>query len=252
MPYDRPNLSKDYLAGTAQPDWLPLRSAEYYADHHIDARCSQRAVRLDPAGKTVTLADGSQIRYGALLLATGAEPVRLTVPGATLPHVFVLRSLADCDTLIASLGTAHHCVVVGASFIGLEVAASLRTRGLEVHVVAPEACPMERVLGAELGDMVKTLHESHGVIFHLGATVSEIEADRVKLSTGAELRADLVVTGVGVRPDVALAQDAGLAMDRGVVVDGYLQTTAPAIYAAATSRAGQTREPVSASASSTG
>ncbi len=232
LPYDRPNLSKDYLAGTAQTDWLPLRSTEYYADHHIDARCNQRAVRLDPVGKTVTLADGSLTRYGALLLATGAEPVQLKVPGATLPHVFVLRSLADCDALIARLGSAHRCVVVGASFIGLEVAASLRTRGMEVHVVAPEARPMERILGAELGDMVKALHESHGVFFHLGATVAEIEADRVKLSTGAELPADLVVTGVGVRPDVALAQDAGLAMDRGVVVDGYLQTSAPAIYAA--------------------
>ncbi|WER49396.1 FAD-dependent oxidoreductase [Cupriavidus sp. WKF15] len=232
LPYDRPNLSKDYLAGTAQADWLPLRSPGYYADHHIDARCDQRVVRIEPAAKTVTLANGSQIGYGALLLATGAEPVRLTVPGASLPHVFVLRSLADCEAVIARLGTVRQCVVVGASFIGLEVAASLRTRGLEVHVVAPEARPMERVLGAELGDMVKALHESHGVRFHLGATVTEIRSDRVTLSTGTELPADLVVTGVGVRPDVALAQDAGLTMDRGAVVDEYLRTSAPAIYAA--------------------
>lgn len=232
LPYDRPNLSKDYLAGTAGADWLPLRSARFYADHRIDARCDSRVVKLDPVQKDITLADGSRVAYGALLLATGAEPIRLTVPGATLPHVAVLRTLADCDALIARLGTARRCVVVGASFIGLEVAASLRTRGLEVHVVAPGAHPMERVLGATLGDMIKALHESHGVVFHLGTTVAEIQPDRVRLSTGAELSADLVVTGIGVRPDLALAQDARLASDGGVVVDAFLQTSAPCIYAA--------------------
>jgi NADPH-dependent 2,4-dienoyl-CoA reductase/sulfur reductase-like enzyme/nitrite reductase/ring-hydroxylating ferredoxin subunit len=232
LPYDRPNLSKDYLAGTAQADWIPLRSPKFYADHHIDVRCDERAIKLDPAHKAVILSDGSQVTYGALLLATGAEPVRLTVPGATLPHVGVLRTLADCDALIARLGTAHHCVVVGASFIGLEVAASLRARGLEVRVVAPGSRPMERILGAAIGDMVRTLHESHGVVFHLGATVAEIDAGRVRLSTGAEVNADLVVAGIGVRPEVTLAQDAGLAMDRGVVVDAFLQTSIPGIYAA--------------------
>jgi NADPH-dependent 2,4-dienoyl-CoA reductase/sulfur reductase-like enzyme/nitrite reductase/ring-hydroxylating ferredoxin subunit len=232
LPYDRPNLSKDYLAGTAQADWLPLRSPEFYANHQIDVRCDQRVARLDPARKAVVLADGSETPYGALLLATGAEPIRLEVPGAALPHVCVLRSLADCDALIARLGAAHRCVVVGASFIGLEVAAALRTRGLEVHVVAPDAHPMERVLGAALGDMVKALHEAHGVIFHLGATVAEIESDRVKLSMGDALAADLVVTGIGVRPDVALAQEAGLTIDRGVRVDEFLRTSAPDIYAA--------------------
>jgi 3-phenylpropionate/trans-cinnamate dioxygenase ferredoxin reductase subunit len=232
LPYDRPNLSKDYLAGTAQADWIPLRSPKFYADHHIDVRCDKRAIKLDPAQRIVTLSDGGQVTYGALLLATGAEPVRLTIPGATLPHVSVLRTLADCDALIARIGRAHHCVVVGASFIGLEVAASLRTRGLEVHVVAPGARPMEHIVGAALGDMVKALHESHGVSFHLGTTVAEIYADRVRLSTGAELAADLVVTGIGVRPDLTLAKEAGLAMDRGVLVDGFLQTSVPGIYAA--------------------
>ncbi|RQS72542.1 pyridine nucleotide-disulfide oxidoreductase [Burkholderia sp. Bp8963] len=232
LPYDRPNLSKDYLAGTAQADWLPLHPPAFYADHGVDVRCDVRATRLDPAGKTVTLSDGSQLAYGALLLATGAEPVRLTVPGATLPHVAVLRTLADSDALIARAGTARQCVVVGASFIGLEVAAALRTRGLDVHVVAPEARPMERILGAALGDMVRALHEAHGVAFHLGATVAAIEADRVTLSTGVVLPAAMVVTGIGVRPDVALAQDAGLAIDRGVTVDAFLQTSAAGIYAA--------------------
>jgi len=232
QPYDRPNLSKDYLAGTAQADWLPLRAPTFYTDEHIDVRCNTRVTKLDPARKTVTLADGSQVTYGALLLATGAEPVRLTVPGATLPHVGVLRTLADCDALIARLATARRCVIVGASFIGLEAAAALRTRGLEVHVVEPGAHPMERVLGAQLGDMVKALHESHGVVFHLGATVAEIEPNQVKLSTGEVLPAEMVVVGIGVHPDIALAQEAGLAIDRGVSVDEYLQTSAPGIYAA--------------------
>jgi NADPH-dependent 2,4-dienoyl-CoA reductase/sulfur reductase-like enzyme/nitrite reductase/ring-hydroxylating ferredoxin subunit len=232
LPYDRPSLSKDYLAGTAKAEWIPLRSPKFYADHHIDVRCDSRVVGLEPAQRTVTLSDGSQVTYGALLLATGAEPNRLTIPGATLPHVSVLRTLAECDALIERIGAARHCVVVGASFIGLEVAASLRTRGLEVRVVAPEARPMELILGASIGDMVRALHESHGVVFHLGATVSEVYADRIRLSTGTLLDADLVVAGIGVRPEVNLANEAGLAMDRGVVVDAFLQTSVPGIYAA--------------------
>ncbi|HZZ34332.1 MAG TPA: FAD-dependent oxidoreductase, partial [Caulobacteraceae bacterium] len=232
LPYDRPNLSKDYLAGAAPADWIPLRSEDFYADHGIDVRLDRRVVGLDPAQKTIALSDGGLATYGALLLATGAEPVRLTVPGAELPHVHVLRTLGDCEALIARAGAARRCVVVGASFIGLEVAASLRTRNLEVHVVAPEARPMERILGAALGDMVRAIHESHGVVFHLGAGVAEISADRVRLSTGEQLEADLVVTGIGVRPDLSLAQAAGLAVDRGVTVDAFLQASAPDIYAA--------------------
>lgn len=144
----------------------------------------------------------------------------------------MLRTLADCDDLIARIGTAPHCVVVGASFIGLEVAASLRARGLEVRIVAPDTRPMEHILGAAIGDMVKMLHESHGVVFHLGTTVEKIEVDRLRLSTGAELEADLVMTGIGVLPEVTWAREAGCAMDRGVVVDAFLQTSIPNIYAA--------------------
>jgi 3-phenylpropionate/trans-cinnamate dioxygenase ferredoxin reductase subunit len=231
-PYDRPNLSKDYLAGTAQAEWLPLRPAEFYADHDIALRCNESAIKLDPARRTVTLSDNSELKYGALLLATGAAPNRLAVPGADLPHVRVLRTLADCDELIACIGKARRCVLIGAGFIGLEAAASLRARGLEVHVVAPDAHPMEHILGAALGDMVKVLHESHGVVFHLGATVANIGTDRVTLSTGADLRADLVIVGIGVRPDTALAQDAGLAIDRGVVVDRFLRSSTADVYAA--------------------
>jgi 3-phenylpropionate/trans-cinnamate dioxygenase ferredoxin reductase subunit len=231
-PYDRPALSKDYLDGHGKAAWLPLRSPKFYADRHIDVQCDKRAVRLEPTQRTITLSDGSQVNYGALLLATGAEPVRLEVPGASLPHVSTLRSLADCDALIARCGAARRCVVVGAGFIGLEVAASLRARGLEAHIVAPDARPLEHVLGEALGDMVKALHEAHGVVFHLGATVAEIGADRVRLSTGAELDADLVVVGIGVRPEVGLAEGAGLATDRGVAVDAFLRTSETDIYAA--------------------
>ncbi|SDR57433.1 Reductase C-terminal [Burkholderia orbicola] len=231
-PYDRPNLSKDYLAGTAEADWLPLRAPSFYAEQRIDVRCNTRVTRIDPAQRSVELADGSRVEYGALLLATGAEPNRLNVPGADLPHVRTLRSRADCDALIAKLKTAHRCVVVGASFIGLEAAAALRTRGLDVHVVAPDPHPMGRVLGDALGDTIKALHEAHGVVFHLGATPARIGPDSVTLSSGDVLPADVVLVGIGVHPNVELAQDAGLAVERGVTVDRFLQTSAPGIYAA--------------------
>jgi 3-phenylpropionate/trans-cinnamate dioxygenase ferredoxin reductase subunit len=232
LPVDRPNLSKDYLAGTAQADWIPLRSEKYYAKRNIDVRLDSRVTRIDPEARTVTLAGGGTLAYGALLLATGAEPVRLPVPGADLPHVHLLRTLADSEALIAAAAGARRVLVVGASFIGLEVAAALRHRGLEVHVAAPEARPLERVLGPELGDMVKAVHEQHGVVFHLGATVAEIAPGHVRLSTGEQLPADLVVLGVGVRPNLALAEAAGLAIDKGVSVDAFLQTSAPGIFAA--------------------
>ncbi|MDR8032942.1 FAD-dependent oxidoreductase [Burkholderia cenocepacia] len=231
-PYDRPNLSKDYLAGTAQADWLPLRAPSFYAEQRIDVRCNTRVTRIDPAQRSVELADGGRVDYGALLLATGTEPNKLNVPGADLPHVCTLRSRADCDALIGKLKTARRCVVVGASFIGLEAAAALRTRGLDVHVVAPDPHPMGRVLGDALGDTIKALHEAHGVVFHLGATPARIGPDSVTLSSGDVLPADVVLVGIGVHPNVELAQDAGLAVERGVTVDRFLQTSAPGIYAA--------------------
>jgi NADPH-dependent 2,4-dienoyl-CoA reductase/sulfur reductase-like enzyme/nitrite reductase/ring-hydroxylating ferredoxin subunit len=231
-PCDRPNLSKDYLAGTAEPDWIPLRPADFYAQHDITLRLGTRVAAIDARDHALTLGDGSRLRYGALLLATGAEPIRLAIPGASLPHVRVLRSVADSEAIIAQAGAARTCVVIGASFIGLEVAASLRTRGLQVHVVAPESRPLERVMGTAIGDMVRAIHEAHGVIFHLGTTPAEFAEGSVTLSTGERLAADLVVVGAGVRPAVALAEEAGLAVDRGVVVDAFLRTDGPDIYAA--------------------
>jgi len=231
-PVDRPNLSKDYLAGTAPEEWVPLRDDAFYADQKIDVRLKTRVDGIDARANEVVLADGSRVRYDRLLLATGAEPVRLPLPGIDLPHVHTLRTLADCRAIIAQAVKAHRAVVIGASFIGLEVAASLRARGIEVHVVAPERRPMEKILGPEMGDFVRGLHEEHGVIFHLEDTPTAITANHVALKSGGTIDADQVVVGVGVRPRLALAEKAGLALDRGVTVDAYLQTSVPGIFAA--------------------
>ena len=231
-PLDRPNLSKDYLAGGAPEEWLPLRPENFYSENAIDLRLGAVAKGLDAKARRLTLADGSALEFDRLLLATGAEPVRLQIPGAELPHVRTLRSLADCREIIARATKARRVVVLGASFIGLEVAASLRARGLEVHVAAPEKIPMERVLGAEIGAFVRKLHEEHGVIFHLEDVATAIDERRVTLKSGKSLEAELVVAGVGVRPRLELAEKAGLAMERGVLVDAFLETSAPGIYAA--------------------
>jgi apoptosis-inducing factor 3 len=230
-PVDRPNLSKDYLAGSAPEDWIPLRPDGYYAESNIELRRAASVVDIDVRAQQVALANGDRIPYDRLLLATGAEPVRLAIPGADLPHVRVLRSLADCRAIIKLAATAREAVVLGASFIGLEVAAALRARKIEVHVVAPEKRPMERILGPQMGDFVRALHEEHGVIFHLEDSASAIEGDKVILKGGKTLAADLVVAGIGVRPRTQLADKAGIVLDRGVPVDSYLKTSAPGIYA---------------------
>ena len=231
-PVDRPNLSKDYLAGNAQEDWVPLRSDSFYAKKGVDLRLKTKVAGIDVQGRKVQLADASTVAYDRMLLATGAEPVRLTIPGADQPHVHTLRSLADCKAIIDNAKTARTAVVMGASFIGLEVAASLRARGLEVHVVAPDKRPMERVLGPQIGDFIRALHEEHCVVFHLEDMATAIEGKHVKLKSGGTIEADLVVAGIGVRPRLALAEAAGLAIDRGVTVNAYLETSEPTILAA--------------------
>lgn len=231
-PVDRPNLSKDYLAGGAPQEWVPLQPDSFYVSNGIDLRRDERVTEIDVSAREVALSGGGRLPYDRLLLATGAEPVRLPLPGFNEPHVYTLRSLADCEAIIERAKSASQAIVIGASFIGLEVAASLRTRGLEVHVVGPEKRPLERVLGDEMGAFVQSLHEKHGVIFHLGETASAIEGRRVKLKSGLVLEGDLIVAGVGVRPRLELAEKAGLAIDRGVTVNAYLETSAPGIFAA--------------------
>ncbi|MEA2955964.1 MAG: apoptosis-inducing factor 3 [Alphaproteobacteria bacterium] len=231
-PYDRPNCSKDYLAGNAPEDWIPLKPPEFYREHAIEIALGSDVTGIDIKAHQVAIAGGRNVAFDKLVLATGAEPIRLDVPGTHEPHVHTLRSLADARAIIAHAEQAQRVVVVGASFIGLEVAASLRARELEVHVVAPERRPMERVLGREFGDFIRELHEEHGVVFHLEETVTAIEGKNVRLKGGKTLPADLVIVGIGVRPRIQLAEQAGLAIDRGVVVNAYLETSAPGIYAA--------------------
>jgi apoptosis-inducing factor 3 len=232
IPCDRPNLSKGYLAGVASDESNLLRSAKFYKDHNIDLHLGARVAAIDIRSRFVELADGSRHSYGMLLLATGADPVRLEIPGSDLPHVHYLRTLADSRALVSKALASRRAVVIGASFIGLEVAASLRARNIEVHVVGPETIPMEKILGPEVGSFIRRLHEEHGVTFHLGTTATSIDERSVTLKNGEKLQADIVVVGIGVRPATSLAERAGLAVDRGVTVDEYLETSAPGVFAA--------------------
>lgn len=235
VPYDRPNLSKDYLAGNAPEEWIPLHPRDFYDERRIELLLGARVTGIDPQAKTITLSDtlsdGRPLGYGALILATGAEPVRLSIPGSDRPHVHYLRTLADSRSIIERAKEAKRAVVVGASFIGLEVAASLRARGIEVTVVAPDERPLGKVMGPELGDFIRSVHEEHGVRFRLGTKPKAFGEREVELESGESLPADLVIVGVGVRPNVALAEGAGLAVDNGVLVDEYLEASVPGIFA---------------------
>jgi apoptosis-inducing factor 3 len=232
-PYDRPNLSKDYLAGTASEEWIPLHPPEFYRDRGIEIIQRRRVAAIEPKVRRIRLDDGSTREFGTLLLATGATAVRLPTSmeqGGT--RVYYLRSLSDSKTIIAAAEKAKRVVILGASFIGLEVAASLRARELEVHIVAPDSLPLERVMGPELGRFIQDLHQEHGVSFHLSQKAKEFGRGTVTLESGERLSADFVVAGIGVRPNVELAEAAGLNVDRGVVVSQYLETSVPGIFAA--------------------
>jgi NADPH-dependent 2,4-dienoyl-CoA reductase/sulfur reductase-like enzyme/nitrite reductase/ring-hydroxylating ferredoxin subunit len=229
-PVDRPNLSKDYLAGSAPEEWVYLRTADALAAHDI-ALVADAATAIDRSARVVRTASGRELAWDALLVATGAEPNRLPIDGADQPHVRVLRTLGDSRAIIAAASPSQPVVVIGASFIGLEVAASLRTRGVGVTVVEPEDLPLARVLGNDVGAFVRRIHEGKGVAFRTGRKPARIDRDRVILDDGGGLPAALIVMGVGVRPRTELAAAAGLKIDRGVVVDGELRA-APGVWAA--------------------
>ena len=230
-PYDRPNCSKDYLSGEAPAEWMPLRDPAWYEASDIELRLNTEVTSLDLRARTAELKGSESVPYDALILAMGAEPQRLPIPGFDQPNVYLLRTTKDADAIAKAGEHARRVVVVGASFIGLEVAASLRHRGLEVHVVAPEATPLEKVMGQELGRWIRSLHEQNGVVFHLGRKPTGYVGGQLTLDTGEALDADFVVAGTGVRPRTALAEKAGLKTDNGVLVDRQLRTEAADVYA---------------------
>jgi 3-phenylpropionate/trans-cinnamate dioxygenase ferredoxin reductase subunit len=232
IPYDRPNLSKDYLAGNAPEEWIPLRDDAFYQAHNITVVLGRRVIQIDLAGRVVVLDDGRTFSFGALLLATGAEPRHLPASVDGGGRVLYLRTLADSRAIIARTASARRAVVIGGSFIGLEVAASLRARNIEVDVVSPDAQPLARVMGQHLAQFVRELHEKHGVRFHLERSVRRVEPDGVVLDNDVRLPADLVIAGIGVTPNESLAAGAGIAVDNGIVVNSSLETSAPGVYAA--------------------
>jgi NADPH-dependent 2,4-dienoyl-CoA reductase/sulfur reductase-like enzyme len=232
VPCDRPNLSKDYLAGTAPAEWIPLQGPDFYRDQDITLRLDCEIASFDARARRLHARAGDGFDYDALLLATGSEPRMLPLPGFDGRRVFALRSLADADAIIAAASVAKSVVFVGAGFIGLEAAAALQARGLEVHVVAPEQVPMERVLGRELGEFIAGLHRANGVRLHLGAKPAGYDGAQLALEGGARIAADLLVVGAGATPRTALAEAAGLATGDGILVDGFLQASIPGHYAA--------------------
>ncbi|HUH91114.1 MAG TPA: FAD-dependent oxidoreductase [Lysobacter sp.] len=236
-PYDRTDLSKGILAGSVDEASNRLQDDDFYRLHGIDLKIDTQVSHIDTAQRLVETTDGRRYPYGALLLATGAAPVHLDIPGATLPHVHYLRTAADCHALLEHAlseptSSAKRAVIIGSSFIGLEVAAGLRARKIDVQVVGLGTTLMEKILGPAVGNFLQKLHEDHGVIFHLGTTASTIDEREVVLTNEETLPADLVVIGIGVRPVTGLAEQAGLSMDRGVTVDEYLETSVPGIFAA--------------------
>jgi 3-phenylpropionate/trans-cinnamate dioxygenase ferredoxin reductase component len=237
LPYERPPLSKDYLQGKAERKKIYVHPADWYAGANVDLRLGVRVTGVDAAAHEVTLSDGSRASYGKLLLTTGSSPRRLPVPGGDLDGVLYLRTVADCDRLKSVLGTVSRIAVIGAGWIGLEVAASARSAGVEVTVLEVAELPLLRVLGREVAGVFAALHRDHSVDLRLGVQVAEItgeggRATGVRLADGSHVEADAVVVGVGIRPNTELAEAAGLTVDDGVLVDAQLRSSHPDIYAA--------------------
>lgn len=237
LPYERPPLSKEFLAGKKTLADFTVNAADWYPEHNVDLRLGTRAVSLDPAGHTVALADGASVRYDKLLLATGSRSRRVPIPGADAEQVHYLRTFDDAAALSAALGQGGSLAVVGAGWIGLEVAASARQRGVDVTVVETARVPLQAALGAEAGEVFAALHREHGVDLRLGATVAEIStaggvATGLLLGDGSQISANAVLVAVGAQPNTELAADAGLATgDGGVLVDATLRSSDPDIYA---------------------
>jgi NADPH-dependent 2,4-dienoyl-CoA reductase/sulfur reductase-like enzyme/nitrite reductase/ring-hydroxylating ferredoxin subunit len=227
LPYDRPNLSKAYLQGEASAEWMPLRSEKFYQKYGIELMRLQKVTNVDLAKKLITFEDGGQLRYDTVLLATGSVPRKLEVPGGELNNIFTLRSFDDADTIIAACQQASRVAVIGASFIGIETAISLSQRELDVTVIAPETVPFEQVFGKGIGTLVQQVHQDNGITFKLGKTVTKFEGsekvEAVLLDNGEQVDADLVVIGVGVRPNTDFLQGLALQFDRSIKVDAAFQ-----------------------------
>jgi len=235
LPYDRPNLSKDYLQGNAKPEWMPLRAAEFYAEYGIEVLHEKEIDQIDTRKQTINFTDGDTLLYNSLLLATGGTPQRLNVPGSDLKNLFVLRSFDDADAIIQAAQPASRAVIIGASFIGMETAASLVLRQLSVTVVAPGQVPFEKTLGNEIGKLIQQAHENHGVQFRLSASAARFEGDdavkAVVLDSGDRIETDLVILGVGVKPATDFLTGVELLKDRSVIVDQHMRA-ASGFYAA--------------------
>ncbi len=235
-PYQRPPLSKAWLKGEADAESLALKPLEFYAGNRIDFRPSVRGVSIDRARKVLALSDGSELAYDILVLATGARPIRLPIPGADLGGILELRTAADAEALKAALGPGRTMAVVGGGYIGLEAAASARALGADAVVLEREPRILARVAGEVLSNFFRQVHEGHGVRFLTGASVTGFRGEGgkvtgVELADGRVIDCDLALVGVGAVPNQELAQEAGLAVNRGVVVDLEARTSDPAIFA---------------------
>ena len=231
-PCDRPNLSKDYLAGGMPEEWLWLRGEDWYRDNKVDLRLSAEVTGIDAQGRTVRCASGDELPFDRLLIATGGEPNQLNVPGFHGENVHTLRTVADARAIVAQAKAGTTAVVIGASFIALEATASLRHRGVEVDIVSVEEVPLDRVFGKELGEQLQRLHERNGVRFHLSSVVTGFDGEAVTLADGGRVSGDFVLLGIGVHPRTAVAESAGATIDNGVIVNEFLETSVPGIYAA--------------------